>query len=227
MKKYIKPILLMLMALIAASATAQTSREYIRNSIKRWGECRNVAITKKNGDIALAGKHGYSYKNIPTGLANAIKEEANNDNFIDDIQLTDRGRWCLLYGKNGFRWSDVPYDMERAMRNANEEDETVTAVSFNDDGRWAVISEEYIRASDDIREWISDGGDKYGQVWTICITDDAIVVVYEEGFKYHGNVPEDLKQKLKNCDFDVFHLKISGSSWFFSNRDGSKYDYKM
>ena len=65
-----------------------------------------------------------------------------------------------------------------------------------------------------------------GEGYGLCVTDDAAVAVYENGFCYRGNVPEDLIEALRSTSFDVFRLKISGTSWFFADSNGN-YRYKM
>jgi len=52
------------------------------------------------------------------------------------------------------------------------------------------------------------------------------VAVFESGYKYLGNVPEVLKQALREARMDVVHVKIAGTAWFFSDRNG-RYRYSM
>jgi hypothetical protein len=106
-------------------------------------------------------------------------------------------------------------------------DEVITSVTFNDDGDWIVITTNYFSCSDtDIQQWLKDGHDTYGQLWAACITDDALVAVYEEGYKVIGNIPEALKSALRQTSLNVYRLKISGSSWFFADKSG-RYKYSM
>ena len=109
MKKVIvKSMLLVLaMSLTATSVSAQRDRKYVKNQIEKWGKCKNVAITKTNGDVALYGKCGYAASNVPTGLSNKLKELNKSNTLIDDVQLTESGRWCVLYGKNDADWTNT------------------------------------------------------------------------------------------------------------------------
>lgn len=68
--------------------------------------------------------------------------------------------------------------------------------------------------------------DKHGMLWAACVTDDAIVAVYESGYKMLGEDPESLKKALKETHLDVYRLKIAGESWFFADKDGH-YRYSM
>lgn len=226
-KHFLKGVLFASFILIGISASAQNSRAYIRDYIKQWGECRNVAITKTNGDIALYGKNGYAYSQIPNGLSEVIKRLNKEEETIQDIQLTDAGRWLILYGDNGMEWYGIPDDLEETIRKYHGQKEKFNTVTFNDDGDWVVVTTEHISASDDaILEWLKEGLDEYGALWTACVTDDGLVVVYERGYQFLGNVPNDLKQALRESNLNVFRLKISGDAWFFADKNGT-YRYNM
>lgn len=226
-----RSILTVLFALTALVTSAQTdSRDYIRQAIKRWGECRNVAITRINGDVAIYGNEGSSYScsGVPEELRNTLSKLRDDDEFIDDVQLTDNGNWLVLYGLNSAFWSGVPEDLETVLYEVRNNRETVTSVTFNDDGDWIVISDEYIRASNaELRQWIVDGTENMGRVSTACLTDDAVMVVYEGGFRYDGNIAPDLIEAIRNTDIHIFRIKISGRSWFFADISGKHYNYKM
>ncbi len=217
---------LSLTIVLPLSAMAQ-SRDYIRKQISLHGQCRNVAITKYNGDLMLYGRNGWAASGCPSGLTDALDKLNDQEEFIDDVQLTDQGRWLILYGDNGVMWSNIPYSLERKLREYNSDGESITSVTFNDDGDWIVITTEHISSSSSsIQEWMADGMDDYGGVYAACVTDDAIVVVYEDGYRFFGNIPSDLKSNLQKATFDVYRLKIAGESWFYS--DGvNKYNYHM
>lgn len=212
---------------ISLNLSAQNSRLYIRDAIKEWGKCRNVAITKTNGDLALYGRNGYAIAGCPAGLNKAITELNNKEEYIDDVQLTEGGCWLILYGNNGIRYNDIPYSLEQKLREFNKNREVITSVTFNDTGDWVVVTTNYISSSNTrIQNWLKEGMDKYGELWAVCITDDAIVAVFEEGYKFIGNVPSSLKTALQNTNLNVYRLKIAGSAWFFADSKGN-YEYKM
>lgn len=160
-------------------------------------------------------------------LTEALNELNEEGEYIDDVQLTERGRWLILYGNNAFRWNYISSSLEAEIREYNRRGDVVTSVTFNDDGDWIVISKEHFSASDNrIVEWLKDGLEEYGQIWSACVTDSAIVAVFENGYKFLGDVPSDLKSKLDSVDFDVYRMKIAGTAWFIS--DGvDEYDYSM
>lgn len=221
-----KVILIVMLSVISQISVAQ-SREYIRQSIRSWGECRNVAITQTNGDLALYGRNGWARSGCPQGLNQALDELNRQKKYIDDVQLTEFGRWLILVDDNGFQWSNIPYNLEQKLRYYNNQREVVTSVTFNDSGDWIIITtDHYSSSSTQIQNWLKDGIDKHGKLWAACITDDAMVAVFAEGYKFFGNVPESLKTALRNTDLNVYRLKIAGSSWFFADHDGN-YQYSM
>ena len=208
-------------------ASAQNSRYYIKDAIDRWGECRNVAITKYNGDIALYGLNGVAMQSIPADLDEVLTELNAAEEYIDDIQLTEAGNWLVLYGNNGFYYRGISASLEKALDKFNSAGETVTSVTFNDAGDWIIISTDHVQASDrEIREWLAEGFSDYGKLWAACVTDDALVAVYEDGFRFMGEIPESLTSALSDTTLDVYRLKIAGDSWFFADSNG-RYHYNM
>lgn len=227
MKTISRFFILVCMLLGSISGASAQGREYIRNCIERWDDCRNVAITKTNGDLALHGRNGYAVSECPTSLVNALKDLNNKNEYIDDVQLTENGNWLILYGDNGCRWQGIPYDLERTLRDYNNDNEVITSVTFNDDGDWVVITTKHFSTSNSgMTNWLKEGLEKHGKLWAVCVTDDAAVAVYENGYKFLGNVPDSLKDKLRTSSLDVYRLKIAGTSWFMADKKGN-YSYKM
>lgn len=225
MKKY---LCLFVSVLIFAQNVSAQGRRYIKDAIEEWGSCRNVAITMTGGDIALNQTNAYSYNGIPTSLANAIDELHADGEYIDDIQLTENGSWIILYGDNGLRWEGIPYDLEQQLRKDNREREVITQIMLNDYGAWIVVTQNHITASDtDIYEWIEDGMSEYGQLWAGHLTNDGLVLCYESGYKFKGNVPDNLVSKLRSTDIDVYRIKfLSDGTYFIADKSG-RYSYYM
>lgn len=201
-------------------------RAYIKEQISKEGECRNVAITKTNGDLMLYGRNGCARSGCPQSLNEALTELNTENEFIDDVQLTEEGRWLILWGNNGFRWNDIPYSLELKLREYNGDNEVVTSVTFNDAGDWIIISQKYYATSDSrISQWLKEGNDMYGQLWAACITNDALVAVYSGGYRFLGEVPYSLKEALDKTKLDVYRLKIAGNAWFFADVYGNYQAY--
>lgn len=222
-----KKILLVFICFFITINSFAQDRADIRDAIKKWGECRNVAITETNGDLALYGRNGCARLGIPISLENAISELYNSNEYIDGIQLTENGAWLILYGNNGFRWNDIPYSLEQKLRQFNKDNEIVYSVTFNDSGDWIIISKDYFSSSDSrITEWLKEGLDDHGKLWAACITDDALIAVFAGGYKFWGEVPYSLQKALEETNLNVYRLKVAGNSWFFADTNGS-YQYSM
>lgn len=202
-------------------------RSYIRQQIQSHNECRNVAITEYSGNLMLYGRNGWAGTGLPQGLTTALNELNSDKEYIDDVQITEGGSWLILYGNNGFRWNEIPYSLERKIREWNSTNEIITSVTFNDAGDWIAVSQNYISASSQwIQDWLANGCDRYGQLWAVCVTGDAMVAVYESGYKFYGNVPQSLQDALNTETRNVYRLKIAGTSWFYADKYGS-YRYYM
>ncbi|MBR3408741.1 MAG: trypsin-like peptidase domain-containing protein [Paludibacteraceae bacterium] len=209
------------------SSVGSGSRAYIREQITKWGECRNVALTKTNGDLAIHGRNGWAGFGLPELLSTALTELNKDDKYITDVQLTENGNWIVLYGNNGFRWSGIPKSLEDKIRDYNARNEEVTSVTFNDSGDWIVITTEHYASSDaNITAWLKEGAAEYGMLWAACVTEDGLVACYEKGYKFYGEIPSELRQRLSETDFDVYRIKIAGDAYFFADKEGH-FHYKM
>jgi len=195
---------------------------YIREQIRQKGECRNVAITKTNGNVMLYGLNDFAAVDCPKSLHEAVFELNNRKNvLIDDIHLTEKGSWLILYGSKGYTGQGIPHSLEKWLDENTKNSKVITSVSFNDANDWIVITPEHFAASDShIANWLKEGNTKCGKLLTACITDDARIAVFERGYIYQGNIPPSLMNALNKDRLHVFWLKIAGSSWFFADEKG-------
>ncbi|MBU3676606.1 MAG: hypothetical protein FGM54_05415 [Chitinophagaceae bacterium] len=225
----LKPGLTLFFLLLFFSVFSQVpNRNKIKAAIREWGTCRNVAITAYGGDIALNYRNGCVFSgNVPSRLYSALVQLNKDGEYIDDIVLTEAGRYLVLYGSNGFIWNEIPYGLEKKMREYNNDKDVITSVSFNDNDDWIIIGERVSASSEKLINTIEQGMKKWGPLWTSHMTNDGLVLVYERGFQYFGNVPEQLIIKANNANFDVYRLKFaSDGAFFISDKDGH-FDYTM
>lgn len=217
-------------ALFAMSANTESSaqdRSYIKNAISNWGECRNVTITETNGNVAIYGANGNARQGIPSQMSDALQSLNDDGKTITDLHLTENGAWVIIYNGNGIWRAGITDDFEETLLECNDDGETITSVSFNDNGEWVIVSEEYIHSSSsEITNWLSEGSDEYGILISVCMTNNSMVAVYEEGYKFLGDVPESLKKELYKTTIDVTRVKFAGQSWFISDEEGT-YSYRM
>ena len=203
------------------------SRDFLRQNIEEWGDCRNVAITKTNGDVALHGRNGWAGSGLPADLSQTLHELNQANEYIDDVQLTENGSWCVLYGDNGFRWNYIPPSLEKEIYGYHHDNEVIYSVTFNDEGDWILIGKDHYSASStQLLTFLKEGAEQFGTLLAACLTDDGLVACYDRGYTFLGNVPEDLKDRLRETQLDVYRIKIAGEAFFFADKDGS-YRYKM
>jgi hypothetical protein len=72
----------------------------------------------------------------------------------------------------------------------------------------------------ELQSWLRDGSNLYGRLLSAVVSKDAAVAVFESGYRFYGNVPQDLKRELQNTDVDVRIIKIAGNAWFFADEEG-------
>ncbi|NDC71952.1 MAG: hypothetical protein EBZ62_00660 [Sphingobacteriia bacterium] len=222
MKKYI--LLFISLFCYAGSLYAQIpGRDFLRNQIKEWGECKNVAMTKTGGDVALFGSNGWAAQGAPVAMTNKLKELNKNSEEIREIVLTEDGSWLILWGDNGINSYGIPPSLYQKLKKWNTEGERITSVTFNDQGDWIVISKKkYSASSAKVMEQLKAGEDKHGELWAAHLTDEGLVICYEKGYTFVGNVPENLKLKLQETSINVFRIKfLSDGAYFFADLKGN------
>lgn len=217
----------MVLLLIPADSIARSGRAYIKDSMKKWGECRTVTITETNGDAMIFGNNGYGYDDIPSGMGSRIEELNDGNVRITDLHLSENGNWIILYGTNGFTRRGLPSDLDDLLVDWNDRGYTILSASFDDDGHWIAVSKEKFATSDyRITQWVQDGANKYGSVLSACVSEGIAIVIYERGHQIMGKAPQGLVNAIKTCGFKVRIAKVTKSAWFIS--DGiSAYRYYM
>jgi hypothetical protein len=206
----------------------RTGRKFLRDQISQWGECKNVAMTMTGGDVALYKKNGWAAQGAPKSMTEKFNELNEADRLIDDVVLTEEGNWLILWGNNGISSFGTPDGLYSKLKKWNQEKEVITSVTFNDLGDWiAITKKKYSASSEKIMKYIQEGENEYGEFWAAHLTNDGLVLCYERGYKYMGNVPENLKLKLKETKINVFRIKfLSDGSFFIADFKGN-YDYNM
>lgn len=204
------------------------ARDFVRNHIEKNGNCRIVSITKIGGDIVVCGDNNWAANGCSRNITSKLQEITDDDGRIIDVCLTELGRFVVLYDRNAGSWNNIPGDMEYHLRRMNADDEELYSATLNDAGDWIVVgSEHYACSATWLKEWIAEGVRKYGILRAATVSTDAAVAVYDGGYRFYGAVPEDLKAALRDTTMDVRIIKIAGSAWFFADRTGYRYRYKM
>jgi hypothetical protein len=221
--------LVLILACVAQLSFAQIgSRAFIKQQIISWGECKNVALTLTGGDVAIYGSNGYAADGVPTAMANALSALNNTNDLIDDLVLTESGSWFILFGSNGYKSFGAPSSLIQKLNTWNSQGEVINSVTFNDNGEWIAITETKYSASDNsILEYLRGGEAEFGELWAAHMTNDGLVVCYERGFRFLGNVPSNLKEKLGSTSINVYRVKfLSDGTYFIADFSGA-FEYFM
>lgn len=207
------------------------SREYIRKFIAEQNACRLVAITstKSGGDVAISGDNGYACTTAcPSELKKALKEINDSGRKITDVCLTDKGKYVVLFGRNGYYSNGLPQDMRNRLAEFYDANEALCSATVNDNGDWVVISDKHFSASSsDIQNWLRDWSNKYGNLISVSITDDAQVAIFERGYAWRGNLPKELKERIGKTGYPIRTIRMAGKSWFLADETGTRYYYSM
>ena len=223
--------LLLFAAITIASVTASVgqSRYFIKECIREWGACREVAITDKGGDIALNGTNQFAHDGISKTLAKNLQNLHDSAYQINDVQLTEKGRWLINYGNGLLRWHKIPVMLRNSIFELIASGQQIRSVTFNDDSEWIVVSDKGDVRSSFIKmdDWVEAGRAKYGALRFAQINNEGMILAYERGYMYLGNVSQKLKDALRAADFDVTTIKFTPQgAYFFAGKDGS-YIYNM
>ena len=218
-----KIIFLALILVLAQQSSAGQTRKFLRDKIAEWGSCKNVAMTLTGGDVALIERNGWAATGIPDEMTAELNELNDKDELIDDVVLTEDGNWLVLWSNNGVTSSGAPRSLDEMIDEWNEAAETINSITFNDAGDWIMISDDKYSASDaELLEWIGQGENEFGELWAAHMTNTGLVAVYENGYKFLGDVPDNLIEKLNETDLDVYRLKfLSDGSYFIADEEGN------
>lgn len=223
-----KKILIALLGLVTFCAFATSSHaDYIHSFLEERRSCKGGAITTRQGYVVLSYDNGYAYSGIPISLGEAIKSEIANGFIIDDVCLTEGGKWLIL-GDN-IKWDGIPDALVNKIRSFLNNRERINCVCFNDYGDWIVITEKYYSASDQsIEDAIEVCKRKYGFIRTASMSNYGYVIVAEYGFVKEGTIPDELWNLLsKDVGFDINVVKFNYSGSYLISDGNTKYWYSL
>lgn len=221
MRKLLLSISLLL--IIQTLFAQETDRISLRAKMKDDGGCKNVALTLSGGRVAFLKSSGWVASDVPSGLIDDLKELDGTGKTLQEIVLTEKGSWLIIYGINGYSTHLCPTDLRDKLSKWNDEGEEIISATFNDNGDWIAITKNKYSASEDyMYDMIDKGEDEFGAFLSAHLTNDGMVLCFKRGYKYRGNVPERLKQKLRESSLDVKRVKfLSDGSYFFADANGS------
>ncbi len=217
--------LIMGCAAMATFAQGNVDRQAIKTAIDDWESCRNVVLTRNKGCFAIEGSYNFVAQNIPEDLMKKLEELRENENYIDDVTVTENGLWVILYDTNDAAWSaGIPEGLKQAILEFHENNFYVRSISFNDKGQWAIVSKQRVKTySAEVTDWLKEVSQERGDLWTVTIGENGILAVFEQWYASRGDIPQNLIDELEEPQFDYYRVKFSDNYWFYATEDG---DYK-
>ncbi len=223
-----KRILLFIVIMTAgfSSGIAQ-SRYFVKECIRNWGTCRDVAITDKGGDIAINGTNQFAHDGISKDLARQLQNLNDSSFYINDVQLSERGRWLISYGDGLMRWHKIPVMLKNCLYELIADRHAIQSVTFNDHSDWIVVYDGgLVRSSfSKMDDWAREGSQKHGTLRFAQINNEGMILAFERGYMYLGNVSQKLKDALREAKFDVTVIKFTpqGAYFFADGKGNSNY----
>ena len=225
MRRFIRLLSLCLLLFLSDSVFGQSFRKEVsrlRDRMEEHGKCKNVVVSKNHGVVALFGVNGFAHIGCQDVLEEALTGLNMEYELVNDIQLTEKGRWLVQFGVNGIRWNDIPQKMEDKLWEYNEDGQDIVSATFNEAEDWIIVTQSDFASSDSkIYNWLEKGREKYGTLLTAHVTNDAMVAVYTDGCQFSGKVPKDLKKAIEETDLKVYRVKITDNYWFFADEEGN------
>jgi len=197
------------------------NRTAMTNRIQQWGNCRVVAITETNGNVAISNRNDVQGDNIPASMANALTEYNRNGRLIKDVTLTENGSWLIIFDTNGYNGVNIPSGLLENLWVYNQAGDDILSASFNDEGDWVIVSRTRWTASNtDLANWLRSGQNQYGNLITVSLSRGSVAAVFNRGISFI-NAPPTLNNTLRQLNFQPHFVKIAGNSWFISDVNGN------
>lgn len=201
---------------------------YITQTLKEWTTgCRTGAITENSRGIAITGDNGYCYTaEVNNEMKNKLKEYNSAGYKIQDVTMTDSGYWCIIWGKNGW-WGYVPDKMKELLHKYNNDGEEIWSVSICENGNFTIVTDKHFYASHEVdNKNMKTALEKFGTIYSCCITNLGIVVCCERGV-YYKNIPTKVETGIKDQDFKIRVVKYTDSGTYLITDGERRRSYYM
>lgn len=208
--------------------TADSSyMSYIKESLKKYDQCRTGAITKSGPGVAIWGINGYSSNEYcHSDLKNALKEINSKEQTVNDVAVSESGNYVVVYGNNGYYYLGIPDEMVTWLQKYNKDKKNIISVAFTDEGRWAIVTEDAYVTDGYTVKVVEEAQAKYGYVNSVSLSGNSVVVCCEYGI-YYKNAPKKLIEKLNEIDFLPKVIKFTDDGLLLITDGDKKYTYFM
>lgn len=209
----------------------QQGFNFLREQIGKWKELRNGTLAEGSGaGVVLYGNNGYAYtRNTPDALKNAIVEQNKANKNIEDVCVTEQGKFSIIFDNYGYQISGgCPQEFLNALNLYNARREKIVSVALDDNGRWAVVGENNFNSAMSIFSDIKAAINKYGRLYSVSLTNSgAFVVCCERGVYWNNMVPNNVIDEIKKANFGVRYVKFTANGKFIITDGNTTARYNM
>lgn len=206
---------------ILSAQDERSPRDLAIAQMDTTGTCCELAMTRTQGWVMVYDK-GWAAFDAPDACKSFMRSATKGGLVVRVCRVTESGNWMVIAGSNAFSYTkDIPQDLKTKLMEMNKAGKYITSADFNDYDEWILLSGKDVFASDEATaQWIKDGAAQYGRPLSVCLTEDATIVVFTGGYLSRGYVPAALKAWLAQPPFRIDCVRVFGDYWFIANGQG-------
>ena len=220
--------------LLTQTTFAQNQFQELSRLMTENKPIKSVAFQSDGSGIVLFGKNDFAYNgNIPEALTDQMMTFINDDMEVEEVILTEQGRWMLLIdGGQGYISDGLHNDPEQAyqvmfewLNKFIDNGEVLVSVAFDDEGGWMVVTDKnFICSNVELMNKVSANFQTLGFPRGLAMCDGFQVVLHHYGYAMYGdNVNfEKLAYSLTNTKLDYWRIKVTPSGkYLYMDNEGS------
>jgi serine/threonine-protein kinase len=210
---------------VITNYTESAGLSVCKTKIDKNNACKNGCIVAGGKGAVIIGKNSYASEGIPDYITNVLDEYKKSGNRINEIAITPNNKYVIVVEENGYSCNTELPELDKELNRANNARETIQSVSMSDNGNWAVITDQHY-ASVGYFDEIETARKKYGEVYSVSMTNKAVVICCRNGV-YYKNVPQKLADDLCQLYWIPKYIKFTDGATYLITDGKSKFYYYM
>ena len=194
----------------AIQRNSKYGRNQLRKSIKKWGECKNGALSLEHGAVALYGSNGYFCSAaVDDRISSKLKSINKSGGNVTDVNITENGDFIIVYN-SGKRWYGV---LPSALKTALDRYSYGTqfkSISFNESGTYAITTSDGFESNNSVYQaFYDDNIGDFGELLSVNICGDGAVFCYSDKARYCGRIPDDVESAIRRFSHTANFVKFN------------------
>lgn len=198
----------------------------IKESIKKYAQCRTGAITKSGPGVEIWGTNGYSTNEYCNKDLVEILRDCNKHKYtINDVAITESGGYLVVFEDNRTAYFGIGSEaMVNWLIKYRNDKKKITSVAFTDEGRWAIVTETSYIADEYTLDVMDEARAKYGYINSVSLSGNSVVVCCDGGV-YYKNAPKKLIERLNIVNFLPKVIKFTDNGLLLITDGDKQFDY--